>query len=680
MKQSVLSKRLDSTTRQQASGYPSLSQILPGKMRITFLVPVLLCMLVVSVVLFVTMVGEKEREYGATTGLVAAQVVERITTYQSVIEMAAQDVNVRSMDFTKAEPYLQEIVQNSGEVWSHFLVTDPAGIEIAHTDGAKHHGTSIADRDYYTVPWQQGVTVVAEPTFSKSTGRRILAIGTPILENGSPVGVLVGFVRLEYISQILNEYHPTPGSYMFMLNSDGTLAGHPNAESVLLRNWSKGAEGDEDSQREIAAMSSGFRKVIAQMLAGETNTRTAMAFGVPSLVSYRPLGIQGMSVCMVVPIVESFVVIGLIALLMLGALAFILPTSSLISKKISRQVIEPIVWVSGQLELLAEGNVNVHRTPLHYDGSQEVDVLHQSIDRLCNTLGERAALTQTLADGDFSVRMESVNPADILGQSLERLIRINRELLLRIQASSEMVSADSRQVSHYTGELKESFALQSGEIEQIIQILSRVLEQAKDNSANAKTAQEQADAVGQTVERSNRQMGEMILAMDAIHLKSSEISKIIKTIEDIAFQTNILALNAAVEAARAGVAGKGFAVVADEVRNLAGKSAEAAKNTTTLIEETVVAVNHGAEIVDETARSLTEVVTGAREITETIRKISSASAEQAAATGQLHSGIGQIAQLTNQNRSVADSSATAGETLAAQASLLREAVARYRLD
>lgn len=676
MKKNTSTKKSGRTSDQS----PSLSKILPAKMGATFLVPVVLCMIIVSVVLFTAMVRDKENEYGTVTNLVAAHVVERIEKYQSVVEMASKDENVRSLNFSRAEPYLQDIVKNSGDIWSHFLITDADGIEVAHTDGAKHHGTSIADREYYQVPWQEGVTIVAEPTFSKSTGRRILAIGTPIVVNGKRAGVLVGFVRLEYISQLLNDYHSTPNSYMFMLNSDGTLAGHPNPDSVLLRNWSKASEGDAESQNDIDTMSPGFRSVIAHMLLGEEATKTASVFGVPSLVSYRNLGIQNMSVCMVVPITESFTIVGLFSILMLGALVVILPSTRYISKKLSYDIIAPVTWVSSQLELLSQGNVNVTRTALKYGDSLEVEALHSSIDSLCQTLGERAALAQTLADGDFSVQMENVNPADILGESLERLIRINRELLLRIQSSSDMVNSDSSQLSLYTAELKGSFAQQSQEIDHITTVLSRVLEQANENTANARTALGQADAVGHKVEQSNHQMEEMILAMDDIHSKSAEISKIIKTIEDIAFQTNILALNAAVEAARAGVAGKGFSVVADEVRNLAGKSAEAAKSTTALIEGTVSSVNFGAKIVDETAKSLAEVVTGTQEITETIHKISQASSEQALSTNQLHSGLEQITQLTSRNRSVADQSAAAGETLAAQATLLRDAVARYRLD
>lgn len=680
MDHNVSSKKEEENSSKDQRKKLSLAQILPTKMGFAFLVPVLICMLIVTSVLFITLKQEKENEYITVTGLVSEHVQERIDKYQSIVEMAAKDENVRSMDYTRAESYLSDIVKDSGEIWSHFLITDADGIEIAHTDGEEHHGTSIADREYYKIPWQEGVTVVAEPTFSKSTGRRILAIGTPIFENQVKIGVLVGFVRLEYISHIINEYNTTPNSYMFMLNSDGTLSGHPDSDIVLLRNWNKAPDGDTESQKDIDSMSSGFRSVIEQMMAGEVGTKIVSVFGTPSLVSYHSLRIHNMSVGMVVPLVESFGVIGLIAFLMLCALIIILLSSRYISRKISYDIIAPITWISSQLELLSKGNVNVTKTALKFDNSNEVKGLHNSVDSLCQTLGERAALAQTLAEGDFSVQIGKVHQADILGESLERLIRINRKLLLKIQTSSAIVISDSDQLGLFTADLKESFVQQSQGIDQITHILSQVLEQAQGNTQNAGIALEQANSVGQKVEESNRQMKEMILAMGGIQIQSKEISKIIKTIEDIAFQSQILALNAEVEAARAGTAGKSFSVVADEVRSLAGKSAEAAKNTALLIEGTVTAVSHGTEIVDETAKSLKEVVLGTQEITDTIHKISYASADQTIFTNQLHEKLLQITEMTNQNRSIADQSAAAAEMLVSQSKLLKDEIARYKLD
>lgn len=206
------------------------------------------------------------------------------------------------MDYNKAEAYLNQIISDSGAVWSHFLITDSKGIEIAHTDGEEHHGTSIADREYYMTPWNEGRTVICEPTFSKSTGRRILAIDTPIMSDGKEIGVLVGFVRLEYISQVLNEYDITDNNYVFMLNSDGMLSAYPNEDIVLKQNWVTGECDDSVSSEAFDNITETQKLAISNMMNGEEGVVSGNDF----VYAYAPVEIAGMSICITAPFMEAY--------------------------------------------------------------------------------------------------------------------------------------------------------------------------------------------------------------------------------------------------------------------------------------------------------------------------------------------------------------------------------------
>ena len=207
----------------------------------------------------------------------------------------------------------------------------------------------------------------------------------------------------------------------------------------------------------------------------------------------------------------------------------------------------------------------------------------------------------------------------------------------------------------------------------------KALHEHERNAENALSANEKAVEMGRRITESNRQMQDMIHAMDEISSSSKEIGKIIKTIEDIAFQTNILALNAAVEAARAGEAGKGFAVVADEVRSLASKSADASNSTSALIENSLRAVLNGTRIADDTAKNLSDVVSGVKDVVATIGQISNDSTEQADAIGQVTQGIDQVSSVVQTNSATAEESAAASEELSGQAQLLKKLISQFRL-
>ena len=249
----------------------------------------------------------------------------------------------------------------------------------------------------------------------------------------------------------------------------------------------------------------------------------------------------------------------------------------------------------------------------------------------------------------------------------------------QIHSSSSQVDSGANQVAVGAQSLAQGATEQASEVDNLQQMIEQITDQINNNAESAAITTEEADKVGEKITICNNQMHEMADAMEQISACSGEISKIIKTIEDIAFQTNILALNAAVEAARAGTAGKGFAVVADEVRNLAAKSADAAKNTTELIEKTLHVVDNGSQLTQLTQESLGTVVEGAEKVTEQIKIISAASVEQEAAINHIKDSIYQISTVIQSNSATSEESAAASQQLAGQAQVLKSLISKFRL-
>ena len=251
--------------------------------------------------------------------------------------------------------------------------------------------------------------------------------------------------------------------------------------------------------------------------------------------------------------------------------------------------------------------------------------------------------------------------------------------MTQIMDSSHLVSAGSEQMAYGAQALSQGTVEQANAVEELETTIREISQHVTLTAGNAGNANQMTIFMGDQLIESNQKMQEMIQAMEEINNSSGEIRKIIKTIEDIAFQTNILALNAAVEAARAGSAGKGFAVVADEVRNLASKSSEASKSTTELIERSIASIEHGTKVANETALKLETVVTGANEIVDTINQIAEASQEQSDSIHQIQCQIGQISSVVQTNSASAQESAATSQQLSAQAGLLKKLVSAFQL-
>lgn len=554
---------------------------------------------------------------------------------------------------------------------------------LLNTEGVSlFDGISYADMEYFRQsirgnPW------ISEPVMNQITGKLSLVVSAPVwlqgTENSKIAGVVCFITSETVLNDIVNEIKVSPDGLAYIIDQEGYTIADADAKLVINRENIEALSKTETSFTALA-------KIHEKMRKGEAGVGRYDSRGTKKIAAFSPIeGTGGWSMNVTAPINDFLksTIQAMIITTVLSVVSFII--LGIVSVKIANSIGKPVGRCSERLRLLARGNLTaeVPQVTTNDEVKDLADATKIIVESLSAVIKDEEYLLGEMANGNFQVESQAqhgyIGDFATLLDSINKIIKCMNVTLNQIDQSSDLVAMGAHQVAGSAQTLNQGAAEQAKAIEALAEAVNKMSVQIRETAKDSRFASEKVGVVGKQMEDSNIQMMNMVQAISEITTSSDEIKKIIKTIEDIAFQTNILALNAAVEAARAGVAGKGFAVVADEVRNLASKSAEASSNTSQLIENSIQAVNHGMKLADETAMTLLCAVADVEDAVSLVDQISDAANREAEAIDQIITGIDQISCVIRTNSATTEESAAASEELSGQATVLKELLEKFRL-
>lgn len=522
------------------------------------------------------------------------------------------------------------IANENSDLMSLMSIVDKEGLVIAVDDkNANVLGVDLSDRAYLKEAMATKALTISDLLISRASGSKVIAICDPIYIGGEYAGAVISTIDFSLITDVIVDTKIASEGYAYMVDitgdNKGTLVSHPTAEYV--------EEAVTLYSFENEALSA-FTDLMATQPTGEGYYEFQ---GKNKFVQFVQIENWALAITANEDDLQASAKEIRNISIMVVAITLVLSTFAGYLL-VNHLIVKPVGVLENAMEKAGEGNL-------------DVSITSKSKDEIGN-----------------------------LTRSFMKMIDKINHVITSINTASDQVAAGSNQVSESSMSLAQGATEQASSIEELIATINQIAAQTKANAENASSTQKIVDLSRTHAEEGNQQMVGMLSAMQTINDSSKNISRIIKVIDDIAFQTNILALNASVEAARAGQHGKGFAVVSEEVRNLAARSAEAARETTTLIEGSIKHVAEGTKIANETASALTQIVEGITKAATLVNDIAVASNEQAIGVQQINIGITQISDVVHTTSATAEETAAASQELSSQAELLKNQVAQFKLS
>ena len=608
-----------------------------------------------------------EKTLGPATQMAADAVQWRMDSYWTALqEAAASDI------FIECDPTAPELVPVREDIAERndFLYTGKMD-----ADGFSSTGYSYAEEDYFKQCKATGEPYISD--IMNDGEQLIFLLEVPIIVDGSFEGVVYGGINADFLSEIVVNLAMGNDGVAYVLDSRGNVIGH-REHSIVEEgsNMIEAAKADSDLE-DVAAVNQ-------CMIRRETGFGTYNFYGDNKLVGYAPInGYQDWSIAIEMSQREFKSTLDRSILLTVLVVILVVLSTFPVAVKVGRSISGPIQACVARLEKLADGDL---KTPTPVVKSQDetaelTKALGKTIHGLSDVVQDVSYHLSKMGQGDFRESITRTYWGDfvVIEESIRAIHSSLREMLLQISQSAGSVAAGASQVSDGAQSLSEGATEQAGAVHELSATIANIEDSARQTAASAEEAGDFVNQTNAQLDISVDYVKEMNAAMEKISDSAAEISKIINTIENIAFQTNILSLNATLEAARAGSAGRGFNVVSDEVRSLAAQSDKAAKATRQLIESSIAAVREGGEVVNKVTESLARASAIAENVTVKMNTVVEAVENQTAAIAQVTVGIDQISSVVENTSATSEESAATSQELSEQSQLMNDLVGRFRL-